>query len=96
METGVLTYRYTLETQLLPSIAAMTMMIQYAINSDTWMAFIYMYVSVPSLLTYTVQLERKEPRADLWRSIAHAKIPAVMMMGQSPPPLSLSYATDHC
>lgn len=34
--------KYTVETQLLPSIAAVAMAVQYAIDSDTWMAFIYM------------------------------------------------------
>ena len=33
---------YTVETQLLPTLAAITMSIQYSINNSTFMAFMYM------------------------------------------------------
>jgi hypothetical protein len=40
--SGSLINRYTVETQLLPALAAMAMAIQYAINNVTFMAFLYM------------------------------------------------------
>lgn len=33
---------YTVETQLLPTLAAITMSVQYSINNSTFMAFMYM------------------------------------------------------
>ena len=38
----VLMYSYTVETQLLPTLAAITMSVQYSINNSTFMAFMYM------------------------------------------------------
>jgi len=37
-----LTDSYTVETQLLPTLAAITMSVQYSINNSTFMAFMYM------------------------------------------------------
>jgi len=37
--------RYTIKSQLPPAIAAMTIAIQYAVDYQTFMVFLYMYVS---------------------------------------------------
>jgi hypothetical protein len=42
IRSGSLINRYTVETQLLPALAALAMAIQYAINNVTFMAFLYM------------------------------------------------------
>lgn len=47
LETGT-DSRYTIKSQLPPAIAATIIAIQYAVNYQTFMVFLYMYV--PSIL----------------------------------------------
>lgn len=67
--------RYTIKSQLPPAIAATIIAIQYAVNYQTFMVFLYMYVlSISSLML-------------LMNRICNSKIPAVMLMGK----FSLNY-----
>jgi hypothetical protein len=65
--------RYTIKSQLPPAIAATIIAIQYAVNYQTFMVFLYMYVLSISLR-----------RTELMGRICNSKIPAVMLMGKSP------------
>jgi hypothetical protein len=57
--------RYTIKSQLPPAIAATIIAIQYAVNYQTFMVFLYLYVhSISSLISHVADeqdLQFKDP-----------------------------------